>query len=177
MSKRIIVEGPDGTGKSTLIRHLISKYSDILVEMNGYNHLHNPPYFQDWISDTLRLEFVRGQVPIHNRFFYSELVYGPILRKEVRMTNQFIAATQMSLRYNAFLVYCTLPYEDLVKSATLNPQMEGVVENLRDIYRGYNDRMGQELPYYWGDGRCVSFNYKRQDYKEVTQMVGEYLNQ
>jgi hypothetical protein len=172
--KRIIVEGPDGSGKSTLILALFKAFPGQLEMREGFKHSDAPNYL-DWIIKELFPTEDPTKVPIHNRLFYSELVYGPIIRGELAVTPNQSSALKSFLRHEAFLIYCNLPYADLVKSATELPQMEGVMDNLRTIYHGYDDLMATEMPYYWPQGRCTSYNFSRDTTKNVIQMVGDYL--
>ena len=177
MSNRIIVEGPDGGGKSTLIQELIKTFPDELHLVEGFNHSNYTEYY-GWLMDQLYPEVDTVTVPVHNRFFYSELVYGKVLRNgEVRIPSAMIQGLRSQLREEAFLIYCTLPYEELLRSAMREEQMEGVVENLRKLHKEYDELMGQELPRYWGSGRCVSYNYHRPgDLAEAIDLVGMYLS-
>ena len=173
MDKRIIVEGPDGSGKSTLIELLLKIFPNQLHLVEGFKHSKYDDYYE-WFTDVVS-SLSTETIPVHNRLFYSELVYGKVLRGKIDVPH--VEEWKTAFRQDAFLIYCTLPYEELVRSATENPQMEGVMQNLRAIQNEYERIMGEELPRYWGAGRCVSYNYHRPgDLAETIDLIGMYLS-
>lgn len=173
MDKRIIVEGPDGSGKSTLIELLLKIFPNDLHLVDGFKHSGYDDYYE-WFTHVVSSPATET-VPVHNRLFYSELVYGKVLRGKVDVPHA--EDWKRSFREDSFLIYCTLPYDELVKSATENPQMEGVMQNLRAIHNEYERIMGEELPRYWASGRCVSYNYHRPgDLAETIDLIGMYLS-
>lgn len=171
--KRIIVEGIDGSGKSTVINMLLERVAGVrLVE--GFKHSGWDRY-SDWLLDQLD-EPTATATPVHNRFFYSELVYGPILRKRLDVTPHLYEDVVRRLRRSAFLIYCRPPLKVVEKSSTIKPQMEGVEENLATLYDEYEQLMMGEAEYYrerfllWDFTRHHFINY-------MGPRVREYVGQ
>src|SRR6266498_3187089 len=84
----IIVEGPDGSGKTTLVNELFY----IFKEQFPLAIAHSPgprPHVVEHTFEAFAYEVKGGNRPvIHDRLFFSELVYGKILRGEVAF-NQY----------------------------------------------------------------------------------------
>ena len=74
----IIVIGLDNTGKTTLVNHLSEKFN---VPIAQRYHTLPPKDGEDWTS-WLREQIESTDEVIHDRFFFDELVYGPVLRKK-----------------------------------------------------------------------------------------------
>jgi len=72
----IVIDGPDGSGKTTLARHLQEKHGAT------YHHDKGPPEAEDLVAYFLSL-LARGG--IIDRFALSEMVYGPLLRGRSRI--------------------------------------------------------------------------------------------
>lgn len=74
----IIVEGPDNSGKSTLITHI----QDWLGDGDTYPVIKSigPKADYDWWMGQLTQPPTSLLTTIRDRFFFSELVYGPIFR-------------------------------------------------------------------------------------------------
>lgn len=100
---KIIIEGPDGAGKSTL--------ANLLSIKTGYPIIHrsNPKtdeekkrmfdmYLQDAKSDLCM---------IYDRFLYSELVYGPIMRDTSCLNFEQMYEVEVELeKTGAIIIVC-----------------------------------------------------------------------
>jgi hypothetical protein len=74
----IIIEGPDGSGKTTLAKQFIKQIPSL-----EYRHEGPPPADEDSLTYYSRvLDSFRGRDMVIDRFALGERVYGPILRDE-----------------------------------------------------------------------------------------------
>jgi hypothetical protein len=80
MTRLVVIEGPDGGGKSTLAKAIQDRYGF------GYRHEGPPPkgadpllYYQARLFDAM-LEALRTKGVVLDRFALGERVYGPLLR-------------------------------------------------------------------------------------------------
>jgi thymidylate kinase len=157
----IIVEGPDGAGKTTLIRNLReeSKRYFWVASSSG------PPKDLEEIRDVLRWvdKAAELQIPvIFDRFpLISESVYGPVLRGKCLLDemgdSEHISVTALLRKINR-VVYCRPSLEVIRKNVIegTTPQLLGVLENLKDIVERYDklmDILEDEIQVYHYDYR------------------------
>ena len=176
--KRIIVEGPDGSGKSTLMEHLAINYGSRVAWIAGFKHQYEEPNYVKWLTYQMTRED-NGLIPMHDRLFYSELVYQPIFRPEdMVIPGIFADSVKEILRREAFLIYCHVPYDQLVKYATNKEQMPGVMDNLRKIYQGYQNVMAEEAPHYMKLRHYAAYDFTRGDveWNRLNNYLGLYLD-
>jgi len=143
MTPRIIVEGMDGAGKSTLAAELQSflKPSELVK-----NELGPRPDLETWWKQELRREEERTL--IYDRFFYPEFVYGPILRGKVNIPNFVIEHILTNLRQVAFLIYCRPDTHTIKKGSQTKEQWPGVNENFLPLLQAYDTLMMNEIQWY-----------------------------
>jgi hypothetical protein len=97
------------------------------------------------------------KVVVHDRFFYPEFVYGPVLRGGTQGSRWEHNYVRDFLRSRAFLIYCRPPIGVLRDGAISNPQMKGVLERFDDLLLHYDQLMIDEAPHY--NGRFVRYDY------------------
>lgn len=91
----IIFEGPDGAGKTTMINKMKEQYPEAIVTAFG-----KPPENIDqfiWYSSAL-LAAKPEEVHILDRSWYSELVYGPIMRGKTAILPQHVLLLEMLVK-------------------------------------------------------------------------------
>lgn len=169
--KRIIVEGMDSTGKSTLIEQLKSEFHFLAVITN---QLGPEQDFDSWWPFILTSEQGPSRIPIHDRFFYSELVYGYHLRGYVKASQYTQTYVAQFLRAEAFLIYAR-PSDEAIRATLENkPQMEGVIARHERLLEAYDDLMLSEQQYY-GD-RFLYYDWEDPSAKaRIIQAVEGYL--
>ena len=168
--KRVIVEGVDGSGKSTLIENLISEFHFLTPVVNSAGPEQD---FNSWWPEVLSKEY-DGLVPIHDRFYYSELVYGPILRGKLLGDKKIHIEVRYKLRREAFLIYCRPTLKSILQESQVNEQMEGVSTHLVGLLEGY-DKLMQMQPVYY-DHRFIVYDWHyKSDFNTVVRRLEEYL--
>jgi thymidylate kinase len=167
--KRVIVEGMDGGGKTTLIEHLMEKSGPFELIVNTLGPEQD---FNIWWPR----QFDRRDpiAALHDRFFYSELVYGPILRGSITADATLISNGLWFLRTSALLIYARPHSETLRRFINKRPQMEGVKSHFDELLKLYDELMAAEKTWY-GD-RFIHFDWTKGGAEEkVTDQVNEYL--
>lgn len=159
---RVIVEGMDGSGKSTLVGQL----SEIFDSAHYVRTLGPKPELGQWWMEQLSFN-PRDKFSLHDRFFYPEVVYGPVLRGKISVEGSTMKYVSEYIRSNAFLVYCRPRVELMWKSVISTEQWPGVRENFYPLLKAYDDCMIGETVWYqdrW-------FRYDWEDVHSLSRLV------
>lgn len=168
--KRIIVEGMDATGKSTLIETLVRHLHGLKIVINEKGPEQS---FNFWLTDQLKAD-TYGLTPIHDRFFYSELVYGQVLRGYVNIDPEIHDLVRDHLRHDALLIYARPPVDIIKHHLDDNrAQMNGVRETWSDLLSEYDRIMNIEQEHY--EDRYVIWNWYMDSTSEILRKVERYL--
>lgn len=132
----IILEGADGTGKTTLARALNYDY--------GYDIVHcGPPKTDNPMAEYLDLALTH-QHAVFDRFHLGERVYGQIYRGNDRLgSTRMRMLERYLLSQNAVAVFCEPPkqtaYENWVKRAKKGEEMITFEQSTKweEIYEGF----------------------------------------
>ena len=135
----MIVEGPDGAGKTTLLKKLSYDLGiPIKVWEEARNDMATTGVFRR-VFDTLAGEVRCGndnRPHLHDRLFFSELVYGRVLRGriafnpgQVRLIGDILRALEIPL------IFCRPPLDVVQKNITESAgiQMADVPEHIEAI--------------------------------------------
>jgi hypothetical protein len=164
---RIIVEGMDGAGKTTLVDKLAKQFDLVTITRPK-----GRPLGEWWAEELERPE--DAPVPIHDRFFYSELVYGPVLRKSIEADPYVVDNVTWFLRHVALLIYVRPHTDVLAETITHNKQMKGVRANADRLLDAYDKVMSIEKS--WYGPRFHQYDWNTQGaYEDIAYAVGIYL--
>ena len=108
----LMLEVPDGSGKTTLANQLKSQ--------TGYTLMHRTQPKSEEDKARMMDEYVQvlkaGKNCIMDRSWYSELVYGPVMRDASVLTfPQMYELERLAARNGAIIIYCTAPEATLWK--------------------------------------------------------------
>jgi ABC-type Mn2+/Zn2+ transport system ATPase subunit len=91
----VVVEGPDGAGKTTLVRDLIDRF-DLApaahtqlsqAERNRLRERNQKEFVYSALAEAVQ---AHGPIRVHDRMYFSHLVYQPIVdNKPVQFTETF----------------------------------------------------------------------------------------
>lgn len=106
----IIIEGPDGSGKSTLAQK-ISKQT-------GYPIVHrSAPKSKDEKAQMMQMykqAIAESKNIIFDRCWYSEMVYGPVMRDASVISSEEMYRLELELcEVGALIIHCTGPVRTL----------------------------------------------------------------
>jgi thymidylate kinase len=114
----IIVEGPDGAGKTTLINKLKEQFENDYssCEVVHFGKIDNPDeYFRIYLEAIMNQVDQCVSVSIFDRCWYSDRVYGPVMRNAEEMT--FDQARNLDQhvieRGGGMIIYCDAPIDVL----------------------------------------------------------------
>jgi thymidylate kinase len=175
MRKRIIVEGSDGSGKTTIVNLLAKNYNLLPVQSFKYSTIFQSfdEGFEAWLDEELNKTYLR--TPVHDRFFYSEMVYGPVLRSKVAVKPEKLRSVMKALSDEAFLIYCRPPFGTVEENIKKTSQMKGVVGNARSIYNAYDNLMNEIYKAYEQRGAFIPYDYTMLPPGFVMSTVERYL--
>lgn len=175
----VIIEGPDASGKSTLISYLLGEFGDQLELAESSKGDRNAPEWREPVNVRKRTYTALSQavigthrVQVHDRLFFSELVYGEVLRggacfrwKEQQHILRVLTALSPPV------VLCLPPVEAYLACLPHEKQMEGVIENSLAIYRKYEALCTVRHP------RITVYDYTRGPAapKRIRRLVKAYL--
>lgn len=108
----LLIDGPDGSGKSYLAKHL--------AEQTGYKLVHMSYPKTEEEKQTMAADYMRelskGKNLIFDRCWYSELVYGPIMRGGSAISYPAMYSLEKAAaKSGALIIYCTGDKEQLWK--------------------------------------------------------------
>ena len=133
----IIVEGPDGCGKSTLIKQLLHR----IPKLEFGEHSPGPPKSAEEYLARAAKWLIKPQEKTRNiildRFLFSEQVYGPVLRGKLIITQKEMDILEAKLlEHDPLIIYCRRPPHKL----HLNDKdhISGVSEKISQLVRQYD---------------------------------------
>jgi hypothetical protein len=166
--KHIIVEGPDGSGKSTLINHLEDTLG-IPVHHKASTSVGGPKQdLATWVNDDLAVMRILIKGGIGPQFIYdrhpiiSEPIYGQVVRKDIQPpfdSTDYIRGIREIIYDSCVVVWC-LPDLDTVSHnvfANAHDQMPGVTLNIGKVHQAYM------TAYFRWRGPKRQYDYRRHD--------------
>ena len=153
----VIVEGPDGSGKSTLIRHINEHLGDnalpIAPRVVSKDTESMIPSLKAWVEDNVSRGF---QATIFDRHrLISEPIYGTVLRSHFEPGFDdfqwlYLQNYQLFNRCKPVVIYCLPPYKLVKRNVELDQgnQPKDVREGIRKIYSLYVSRAASDAALY-----------------------------
>jgi predicted HAD superfamily Cof-like phosphohydrolase len=164
----IIVEGVDGSGKTTLINKLQKDLNVITIKSP------RPKDYQD-CKDLLARTLLLAEntnILCDRIGIISEPIYGPICRNTLGFPPKS-EAEQMLKCMNPVIIHCHPSIETCEENIKDNPQMAGVKEHLIKLHNAYDEWMGQ-LEH---ESVCViNYDYFYDDYADLLGEVKSYID-
>lgn len=168
----IIITGTDNTGKSTLAMHLSNKFGIPIMER--YPQL-PPKDYDDWYRFIVQM-LDKDEEQIADRFYIDELVYGPVVRGKVGITeHQLKVMNKLVAEEKPLVILCHREISEISRSYSerdqyLDAAKIGEVQNsyfevtdkppFKDITIGY---CIEDDPYYEKIDFQVALYLKKQE--------------
>lgn len=170
----IVVEGPDGAGKTSLLSHLQQAFPHIDTHARFSTSVGGPVSSLDTrVALDMRTRNDRAPMFYDRHPFISEFVYGPIVRDEIK--DHLDAPDMLLLRKDFFaqslIIVCLPAIETVFRNINQDPdnQMPGVLPNIVPIYEAYNS-----LLRYRAFHTMIWYDYEQHDTKFVEDRVQAY---
>ena len=179
----IIVEGMDGTGKTTLVQQLAHRLE---VQPTKFVGSLGPSddYRLDLVSRT-RSEITELEIAsakggsikrLYDRFpLISEAIYGPILRGRNCFGGLYYPLRSRLLALETVIIYCR-PNRDVIQANVQQaPQMSGVLEHFGELLDAY-DKLFVELTDSPVNSYITVFDYTRDEVRELVHKIRGFYN-
>ena len=144
MAIYFIVEGPDGAGKTTLVKQLLAANPDAVL--GHFGKPETPEQEEDYWK--VYADFIKGsmdkRVAILDRCWYSDRVYGPVMRNTCKLTRDRLEVLELMVKAcgGGIILYCTGKADVLWKRCKERGETYiTCFEQLRDIRDKYEEVM------------------------------------
>ncbi len=139
-----IIEGPDGAGKTTLVEQI--KKSHMNARVLHFGAPATPEAADKYYEVYAKAisEKQPDEVLIFDRSWYSDMVYGPVMRGRLEMTQAHadMLSAMVVANGGGIVVYCTAPIKVLWARCTRRGEAYITTrEKLVDIAKGYAEVM------------------------------------
>jgi hypothetical protein len=168
----IVVEGPDGAGKSGLVQR-IAEHLKIPVHARACKSTSGPiDQLYEWARhDVTSLRW--QPFSVYDRHpLVSEYIYGPITRQSVSPQFYTRQAAKLSEQFahQVLIVYCDPGVGEVLENVLKGKHMDGVAEHASRLYYAYKSFM-----HYWPGNRPVVWDYTQpHTFPEVIQKCVEF---
>ena len=145
----IIVEGPDGSGKTTLVDYLADP-------LDAHTNHCGVPVGHPMIEyvDVAMMGLRTGKTLIVDRFHLGEQVYGPIMRggDMLGLKGRLVLEGMLSLVFQPLVVLCLPPYHVCLENWQANHADEYVKQQTKfyDVWNAFS-QVSTTLPIYQYD--------------------------
>lgn len=134
MKRHVIIEGPDGAGKTTLAKQLQKKYK---LE---YHHEGPPPAEPSALQHYAGL-LLRTEAPtVFDRLHLGELVYGPLLRNGSRLKPTDIVLMDRLLNARGITtILCLPPWDVCLANTKTKEELIQNEDTLLNAYKAWDE--------------------------------------
>lgn len=169
--RHIVVEGPDGAGKSTLIGHL-TEILEYPIHPKASDSVKGPvDFLNQWVDRDMSI--LRGE---ENSYLYdrhpviSEPIYGRVVRGHTQWpfeSSEFLREIREIMYQSCLVVWCLPNLHTVITNVIANghEQMAGVVPQIAKVHQAY------ETAYFrWAGSKC-HYDYSSSDLNRFTDDV------
>jgi hypothetical protein len=178
--RHVIVEGPDGSGKSTMVERIHTTLGLPVHERASTSKGGPVDDLAGWVErDLAWMQGSATQAMVYDRHpIISEPIYGPNVRGWALpgfrpVTDRLqLASRRLEITKHAVIIFCRPPIHvvrDNVE-ATLDNQLAGVLAALPAIYQGY-----RQAEYFW-PGLAWHYDYTTDDVESLLSRIKEEVN-
>lgn len=193
----IIIEGPDNTGKSTLVAHLeqscglpTAPSSKLSKKERNSAEFRSQEAVRDRVWEAVYHMVGGWEAPcLHDRLFFSELIYSHVYGRECAFN--FYESRHICRLMQAChipVIFCIPPFKVLMKEFLGAEQMEGLPEHIKDVYNGYvllaknmsrrkiKGVTNRDQPFDYNFPKVYLYDYTRGGHKQkIENIVKDYI--
>jgi hypothetical protein len=138
----IVIEGPDGAGKSVLVKKLAKAFDIPIAPRKDRILPDNQGPIDDicgWVDRDI-LNWGACELAIYDRYpLISEPIYGAAIRGEIpdKMSTGWMRARYNSFRSMSLVIWCVPSYDRVRANVDKSEQMKGVTDEIDVIWAMY----------------------------------------
>lgn len=177
-STMLIVEGPDGAGKTTLVERICEEFGVEKRPRSSTSENGPVDNLWDWVIQDMGSNVNVGVYDRHP--LISEMIYGPILRGEIRLGPNNLSELSTMLRFfygfNPLIIYCLPNIATVRVNVARNHDGEtshtkGVLRYTDHLYASYYYRMAQDIQ----RGVAMQWDYNQPWWNTLCQLIPQHM--
>ena len=174
----IIIEGPDNAGKTTLMKQLMEDFDlkQAPLKFDPHDKEDVPKEVVDFYDKVMDYMGYKTEDELINevwdRVYFSELVYGPLKRGEVGLTQeQALMVPKIIQAHRPLIIMCMTHKANIINNLAERQQYVDYHEigEMIDRYNNLLNEMEAFTPYFY------RYDYKYNSYENVRRYVELYL--
>lgn len=140
--RHLIVEGPDGGGKTRLVEALLAKFPDWGKGSKASTSMGGPvPNLAAWVNNEFKVMDAATTCLVYDRHpVISEPIYGRIVRDNPKpgfTPSPWLSWANVGMQDRVFVIWCIPHLAQCEKAVAVDRDMPGVTENIAEIHRAY----------------------------------------
>lgn len=144
--RHLVVEGPDGGGKTRLIEALLAKYPQLIKAKKASTSLRGPVRnLAAWVRAEFDVMDMAFAPQVYDRHpVISEPIYGPLARGQAQpgfSPSPWLSTARLNLYSRTYTIWCIPSLEQCQAAIDPGRDMPGVVENIDRIHEAYLKEM------------------------------------
>jgi hypothetical protein len=137
----VIITGPDGSGKTTLVDEICKQFNFRVFERGVKDRDKLWEVTRQDTHDALALAVKASEPPVVcDRLFYDDFIYAPITGRDISFLPEEADFVQAIIEVlECPLIICFPPLSVVEENVAKAHQMEGVNENIAKIWKAYKN--------------------------------------
>lgn len=172
MKRHVIVEGPDGSGKDTLIQELLVALPNYVLHERASTSIGGPvKNLAEWVSNDVNTmedqpRSIYNRHPLVSEKIYARYRQPPGHREVEWQYPTWVDAMKNYASNHCVLVMCQPPLaivEAVIRTQGADAHMPGVAENIRQIYADY-------VTYFW-PGYVIYYDWTQGNVRDLVAHI------